>query len=155
MKLLLIPFVVAFLFASHANAQTLVDGSHPERISAIAEQFGSARLDRSPNGDPLIIGKLDSTVYIVEFSGCKDGTDCLSMRFRASYSRPGLSDVDMGSWNREQRFLKAFLDDTGDPVIHMSVNLVGGITEENVAAVFARWVDFVAEFENYIGWSRS
>ena len=147
------PIIAGLLFAFPAGAQgVLIDGSDPAGIARVAERYGSARLDRDPAGDPLVIGKLGETVYIIEFIGCDDGRDCLSMRFRASYSRPGLSDQEMGDWNREERFLKAFLDEEGDPVIHMSVNLVGGVTEPNLNAVFDRWTAFMGRFEDFIGW---
>lgn len=145
--------VAAFLCGGvQAADASLIDGSDPQAVVAIAERFGPARLDRDPDGNPLVIGKLDETVYIVEFFGCTGGVDCHAIRFRASYGQPGLSDQEMGEWNRDERFLKAFLDDAGDPVIHMSVNLTGGVSEAMLNAAFARWTSAAARFEDFIGW---
>lgn len=154
MRFAAVTVLLGLFMASPAAAQDyLIDGGEPAAIVRVAERYGTARLDRDPDGDPLMIGKLGETVYIVEFFGCDDaGNDCLSIRFRASYARPGLSEQDMNDWNRVERFLKAFLDDQGDPVIHMSVNLVGGVTEDALSAVFNRWTAFMRRFEEFIEW---
>lgn len=40
--------------------------------------------------------------------------------------------VDLDEWNRERYFTKAYMDNEGDPVLEMVVNLEGGITVANL-----------------------
>ncbi|MEZ5722580.1 MAG: YbjN domain-containing protein [Paracoccaceae bacterium] len=62
----------------------------------------------------------------------------------------------MNTWNAEKRFGKAFLDDEGDLVIEMNVNLWSGVSENNPQRdTFDWWRVVIESFEEYIGFEHA
>ena len=152
------PVLLASLLSAPlpATAQTLVDATNLDSILAIAKDYGTAELETDSTGDPMVSGTIGPTQYAVFFYGCTDGADCTTIQFMSSYVNPGAVDATaINSWNAEKRFGKAFLDDEGDPVIEMNVNLWSGVSENNLNDTFDWWRVVVESFEEYIGFEHA
>ena len=152
------PVLLASLLSAPlpVTAQTLVDATDLDSILAIAKDYGTAELEKDSTGDPMVSGTIGPTQYAVFFYGCTDGADCTTIQFMSSYVNPGAVDATaINSWNAEKRFGKAFLDDEGDPVIEMNVNLWSGVSENNLNDTFDWWRVVVESFEEYIGFEHA
>ena len=135
-----------------AAAQSLVDASEVQTIATVAREFGSVDVDTDSTGDPMLSGQMGETSYAVFFYGCTDGADCQTIQMMSSWVNPGEVNIDtVNTWNREKRFGKAYLDDEGDPVLEMNVNLFAGVSETNLSDTFDWWRVVLDVFEEYIG----
>ena len=78
------------------------------------------------------------------------------IKFDAGFSfddendRPLLEDIN--TWN-EDYFGKAGLDALGDPYVTIELNIVGGVTQKNLADTLAWWETTLQDFTDFIGWS--
>ncbi len=57
----------------------------------------------------------------------------------------------INNWNRTKRFGKAYLDNDGDPILVMTVNLDYGVTRDNLEDDFNWWTIAIKNFETWIG----
>ncbi|MEM9148544.1 MAG: YbjN domain-containing protein [Pseudomonadota bacterium] len=129
----------------------LVDGSDPAAILRAALAFGEAEFDTDGEGDPMIRGDVGGYRYVVFFYGCSEGQNCTGLLLRAAFVTLGQTEADMAEWNRTQRFGTAFLDEEGDPVLEMDLNLFGGVSPANLEDSFDWWRVIVGEFAKRIG----
>ncbi|WP_428547253.1 YbjN domain-containing protein [Profundibacter sp.] len=92
-----------------------------------------ASMDKDEQGDPKIISHVSDSDFFVYFWGCEDNKNCTSVMFKAAYDlKVGISALKINEWNQENRFAKAYIDDEGDPIIEMDVNLAyDGVGEKN------------------------
>ncbi len=139
--------VVLASVSSLAQAQDIVDATNPEEINNIARGYGSASLLKDNGGDPKIEGRIDGKGYSVYFYGCEDGKDCRSINLATGWASDGQYTIDeVNKWNRENRFVKAYIDDEGDPILEMDVNLHLGVTRDNLDKTFDWWSYMMGEF---------
>ncbi len=150
--------LAAFLLTgpAPATAQTLVDATQVDSIAAIAREYGEALVEKDNTGDPMISGQIARTNYIVFFYGCTEGADCTTIQFMSSYTNTdGVDAGVINTWNRDKRFGKAYLDDEGDPVVEMNVNLWSGVHENNLNDTFDWWRVVLESFEEHIGFEHA
>ena len=120
--------------------------SAPQKIVEIASSYGAAELTTDSLGDPLVRGELSGVPYDVYFFGCENGADCKNLQFRTGGEYQGVSEADVARWNREKRFGKTFLDNNGNLVLEMNLNLDFGVTQENLFDTFDWWRVVVDEY---------
>jgi hypothetical protein len=134
-----------------AQAQATLDGSNVDDILNIARGYGSANLETQSNGDPKISGKVEGVTYQVFFMNCTNNTNCEDLNFYAGFldNKPTLDVIN--AWNRDKRFGKAYLDSDLDAVIEFDLNLVHGVTKENLDAAFSLWTLILDQYTTYIG----
>lgn len=133
-------------------AQQLVTADPPERVLAIAQNYGEARMDTDSQGNPMIIGTISGIHYFGFFYGCdgKGGAGCDSLQLRASWTVGVVSLQTVNEWNRTRRFGKAYLEDDGDVVLEMEVNLDFGVTYENLNDTLDWWRIGITEFAEFL-----
>lgn len=134
------------LAGSPAYAVELVTAKSPSRILSIAKGFGSAKLDKDADGDPLIRGRIAGTQYNVHFYGCKDGRNCEDIQFMAGWTGYKVSPETLNRWNMERRYGTAYLDGDNDPILHMPVNLKHGVSQANLDDTFDWWKVALKDF---------
>ncbi|MEO0624972.1 MAG: YbjN domain-containing protein [Pseudomonadota bacterium] len=123
----------------------------PETVLAAARLFGAAEPATDPTGDPMIRAEISPYSYVIFFYGCTDGTDCSSLLLRAAFASSGTDHAQIGAWNRSKRFGTAFLDDDGDPVLEMGINLFGGVSQRNLEDSLDWWRVVLTDFASHIG----
>lgn len=131
-------------------AQSLITGADTDDILSAARTQGKAALTFQENSDPLINGEMYGLKYQIYFSNCMDDAPCEDLNFYLGFSdlKPDLSVIN--SWNRDKRFGRAYLDEMGDAVVEMDVDLVKGVTTEHLANQVAVWSQVMTEFAAYI-----
>lgn len=132
-------FALQLILPRQALAQNLVTAGNPEKILEIARGFGSAEMETDSDGSPRIRARMAGTLYTVFFYGCEDGKDCTTIQFWMYTDAPPNALVVVNNWNRDRRFGKAYLDDEGDVVVEMDVNLLGGVSAKNLDDTFDWW----------------
>lgn len=51
----------------------------------------------------------------------------------AGFKSPKASLNRINTWNKSKRYSRAYMDDDGDPVIELDLDLAGGVTKERIA----------------------
>ena len=135
-----------------AGECNLVFGKDTERILDVARGYGSARLTKDSDGDPMIVGRMSGTKYGILFYGCDKAEGCDRIQFVASWTDRGRKFrlQDLNWWNRTKQFGTAFLDEEGDPGILMTVNLAGGVPIGNLDETFDFWRIALKQFKREV-----
>jgi hypothetical protein len=136
-----------------AQAQTIVDGASVDEILNIARGYGSATLEKQSSGDPKISGKIEGVTYQVYFMNCTNNTDCEDLNFYAGFLDNKQTLEVINAWNRDKRFGKAYLDSDLDAVVEFDLNLVKGVTRDNLDAAFSLWSLILDQYTTYIGYN--
>ncbi|MBY5992484.1 YbjN domain-containing protein [Ferrimonas balearica] len=138
----------ALIMAAPAFSADLVDATNPSEIMNLARGFGSASLDTDGEGDPMIVGRINGTRYVIYFYGCDDGRRCREIQFNAAWGGTGVTLTDINEWNETTRYGKAYLDGDGDPNIEFTVNLHKGVSRDNLEDTIDWWKVAMETFED-------
>lgn len=122
-----------------ASATELITAEDPEVILAIIKGFGSGRLKKDSEGDPMIIGMVEGIKFGISFYGCKKGSDCDDVQFVAYFTDASLSLQKINDYNMRTRFGKVAIDGDGDLKVSMTVNLDYGVTRKNFEDTVTFW----------------
>lgn len=147
---------VAMTMAGAAHAQTLLDGNSLDDLLNIARGYGAADYEKQNNGDPMIRGKLDGLPYLILFHNCKDNKNCEDLNFYAGFTGldPNPTLEKLNEWNRDNYYIKAYIDKENDPVMEMDVNLASGIIKGNLESYFEVWKYMMTKYTDFIGFKR-
>ncbi|WJS84916.1 YbjN domain-containing protein [Paracoccus sp. TOH] len=147
----LVPLVLAALIqAPAAQAQVVGD---PEVIRLMMMDFGlPAEPSTDAAGDPLIDSRIDGTHFSVYFYQCEK--TCASIQFSAGFDLDApMTTEQVNQWNRDKRFGKVYLDETGDPFVEMDIGLAGeGIGRKNFEDALDTWRIVLSDFREFIDW---
>ena len=95
-------------------------------------------------------GGVNFSVYMYD---CHTGNRCASVQFSAGFDlNQGMTAGKINEWNRDKRYLKAYVDSEGDPYVQFDVNTSPGRTWTGFNDDFGVWVDILASFTQFIGW---
>lgn len=140
--------------AAHAadSAPALIDGNSTDDILNLARGYGSATLGTQDSGAPKISGKIEGQPYTIYFSSCDDKThkDCEDLDFYAGYLGIKPDQDKINGWNRDTRFARAYLDSDGDAGMDMDVNLVHGVSSDNMDSSMSLWAQLVKKFTAFV-----
>ena len=146
--------VGAVIFSS-SIAMAEITATNAQVVMKAMQDFGLvATLDKDSQGDPKISSRVSDTKFSVYFYGCENNDNCSSVLIKAGYDlNNGISALKINEWNREKRFVKAYIDDEGDPFIEMDVNLAyDGVGNKNFEDTLDWWRLLVEDFEEFIDW---
>ena len=137
--------------AGVAAAEDMLDATKVDAIRDVLSGWGSAELDKDPDGDPLVRGRIEGVAYSLVFYSCGvDSSGCKNVTFMAYFER-GEATVDlMNAWNSSRRFGKAFIDPDGDLALSMSVNLDGGVSRKNFDDTVDWWRAATSDFQSFM-----
>jgi hypothetical protein len=138
---------IALSLAAPAHAQML--GNTPQDIVSVAQSFGSAQMEASNNGQPMMTGTIEGNNYGILMYGCEDGA-CDSLQFFATFTTQRNGLTLLNQWNEDQRFGAAYVARSGSVILHWSVNIDFGISRQNFADSFDIWRLTLAEFNNHL-----
>ena len=143
-------FNIILLQPATLNASELIKSNNIDEIVKIARNYGSATKTVQPNGNPKIIGKIDNIPFSIRFRNCKSVEQCQDMNFRVGFMiKPSLDVIN--EWNRNKRFSKAYLDETGDVILEWDIIIYGGLTSENLDKNLSYWRLTLTQFTKHIG----
>jgi hypothetical protein len=148
--------IAAAGMALPAQAQT-VSARKPESLVGALQSAGySARLEKDGTGDPMIVSGVNGHPFRIVFYGCKANKDCATITFAAGFDKKSATSLDsINDWNRKNRFGRAYLDDEGDPILGMDIDLDdGGISALLFTDNLEFWTAVTGAFQKHIGWDK-
>jgi hypothetical protein len=146
----------AALSVASAQAEDLhKDGMTGPEVAAWLQKAGyKAELTKDDGGDPMINSAANGSTFKVYFYDCDTAkTRCKALQLSAGFDlKTPLTLEKINEWNRKNRYLKAYLDDEGDPYVQYDVNVNAGRTVEGLDDDFGVWTGMLDDFTTFIGW---
>ncbi|RWL82672.1 MAG: YbjN domain-containing protein [Mesorhizobium sp.] len=133
--------------AVRAEDAEILQTPDPATVLNIAKGFGSARMDKDDNGDPMIFGRVEGVKYLIYFYGCEDHENCKSLQFSTGYTDPLTAD-QANAWNAKYRWVKAYSGDGSN--FKMDVSFAGGITRANLEEQFSNWNAMAGNIRDFV-----
>ncbi|RZI55358.1 MAG: YbjN domain-containing protein [Zymomonas sp.] len=136
-------------------AAQMVRAQDPQSVLAAmkAGGYSDATLGKDGEGDPKISAKIDGTTFHVYFYNCTGNKACATVQFHAGYDlKKPIKLERINEWNRTHRFGRAYVDDEGDPILQMDLDLDdGGVSRLLFIDNLEFWSTVVSKFEQHIG----
>ncbi len=114
--------VMTFASATFAQDQRVVERISSAQMKSLVEMEGFPNVEI--DGDDDLIVRMQGYRIIIFVRG--NNYQQIKYRFAVGGTKFTLRDVN--EWNRSMTFSKAYLDNDGDPVLEMDVDLEGGVT---------------------------
>ncbi len=145
--------VVAATMAAATPAAAQVVASGDSIASVLRDRGYQAELTKDSDGDPMIRSGAGGSKFIILFMGCTNNKGCTSIQFYAGFKSSGSTSVGkMNDWNRTKRFARGYIDNDGDPVVEMDIDLdEGGMSRALFQDNLAVWVAALDAFKKHIG----
>jgi len=142
------------VLASPAQAQ-LVNPSDPELILSVASEAGleDGRIILAQDENPYLEVFHSDLKALILFMNCDDNhKNCKTLQYYMGFSDAEDVTLEMiNQWNRERRFGRAYIDDVGDPVVEMDVDLdFNGIPRRNLVESFSVWMELMDAFRDHL-----
>lgn len=131
-----------------------VDGMTGAEVVKWLQDGGyKAELTKDDTGDPMIKSAAGGVNFIIYFYDCTAKPRCKAIQFSASFDlKQPMSAAKINEWNTKNRYLKAYIDDEGDPYVQYDVNLNAGRTKAVLDDDFGVWTSMIDDFTTFIGW---
>ena len=156
MKLLLAgsALAMALTLVSAAAAEPL-DGVTARDVARVLQDKGyKAEISVDDTGDPQVKSAAEGVNFTVFFYGCNHGPRCTSLEFQSGFHvEGGLTAEKINGWNRDKRWLKAYLDNTNDPWCEIEFDAERGFSTEQLGAYIDIWDGMIPAFKTYIGFN--
>jgi hypothetical protein len=139
-----------------AEEPAMLSSISGEKLSALMQGWGyRAALSEDDYGDPTInsaASGLEFDIYFYECSEEKPKT-CTSIMMSVAFDEDEPMEASLvNSWNADNRFSRASIDDEGDPILEQDLSLEGGISSEALKLTLRGWEQSLADFAQHIGW---
>lgn len=137
--------------AARPAAQDPVLGLTPAEVRAwLMAKGATVEEPRTVEGQTLLQVNDGTTNWLIFFYGCDATGRCQDIQFAANVVAGGLSLDRINAWNREQRFVKAYLqsnlDGTPSAVLQFDVLLQPGLDAEQLNDPTVVWLELLARF---------
>ena len=121
-------FLLAFASASVANAQEsqIVETITSEQMRSLFHDQGFSNVEIDSDDDLIVRMQGYGILVFVR------GNNYSNIQYRFSVAGTSTTMRDVNDWNRSKKFTKAYLDNDGDPVLEMDVDLDGGVTWKRI-----------------------
>jgi len=131
--------------------QEAVAGLTPAEVRTwLTEKGATVEEPRTIEGQTLLRVNDGSTNWLIFFYGCDTAGRCQDIQFAANIVAGGLSLDRINAWNREQRFVKAYLqtnvDGTPSAVLQFDVLLLAGLGADQLNDPTVVWLELLARF---------
>ena len=133
-----------------------VRASDPQTIVEALQGAGfKAEVRKDGVGDPMIVSAHSGSEFRVIFYGCTANKNCATIQFLSGYEvKTPVTLARINEWNKTKRFARAVLDNEGDPIILMDVDLDdGGLSRALFIDNLEFWISLLDGFEDHIGYS--
>lgn len=116
----------------------------------LIEKGATVEEPRTIEGQTLLRVNDGSTNWLIFFYGCDATGRCQDIQFAANIVAGGLSLERINAWNREQRFVKAYLqsnvDGTPSAVLQFDVLLLAGLGVDQLNDPTVVWLELLGSF---------
>lgn len=135
------------------------DGLVQQQIEDILDTLAdrvSYQRDTDGAGDPMwrvedVESGLSFSLYVYDDDE-NTPDEYESLLARAGFDMPTPPTIwTINGYNQSKRFVRAFLDDDGDPYVEADLDLRGGVTEDTIVRFLARFIGIIVSFASWIG----
>lgn len=131
------------------------EGVTMEEVAAWLQSGGyQAQLKKTDAGEPYIASGAEGVNFDVYLDDCK-AKKCTSIEFTAGFTLDGGlkgGPAKINEWNRDKRWVRAYIDKDNDPWAEMDISVTPGRTWDAVDDDFATWRVMLDHFKTFIGW---
>jgi hypothetical protein len=110
--------------------------------------------DPTTPGDQIVSSGADGVSWDVYLYGCMgvgDDRRCSSIQYAAGWSGLNVSPDKVIGWDRDKRYVRAYIDNRGHVWGEYDVDISPGGTWEQLAHSLEQWRSGVADFKAYVG----
>jgi hypothetical protein len=153
----MVKFVLAgalALAAASPAAAASVQAENPQSIVKALQDAGyQAQLGTDSAGDPMVTSAVSGTQFRILFYNCTANKNCKTVNFLRGWDLDKAMQLDaINKFNAENRFVRAYLDKEGDPMLAMDVDLDdGGMSDALFIDNVEFWATLLGSFERHIG----
>jgi hypothetical protein len=141
---------VALSFAVPAAAQ-MVSAKDPQTLVRALQAKGFQAKLETAGGEPAIVSGAGGFKFSIFFENCTDGRACTTVSFFTGFTDLKATLPQVNEWNQTKRFIRAYVDREGDPVMRMDVDLDhAGIATVNFGEYLDIWTSLVPEFVTFL-----
>jgi hypothetical protein len=160
MKLRLLAFAIAGILAAApcraAEMKVVPDGGMTiEEVAAWLQNAGyKAEIKKADKGDSYITSGAEGVNFDIYLDDCK-AKRCGSLEFTAGFTVDGGlkgGTAKVNEWNRDKRWVRAYLDKDNDPWAEMDISLTPGRTFAAIDDDFSIWRTMLDAFKTFIDW---
>jgi len=128
-------------------------GMTVEEVLAFVKSAGfDAKIEKTDDGEPYVTTSKDGINFDIDLYDCERGK-CRAIQFLASFDlKEPLSAAKANEWNMTKRYVRVYLDKTGDPVFAYDANVAPGGTYEALQDDLDVFLQFIPEMLEHIGW---
>ena len=113
-----------------------------------------AAIVTAKDGTKNIKTAVDGSDVLVDMYDCNSTQKCPSIQFAVGFETKGESNATkMNDFNRDNRWIRTYVDNKGDSWIAMDVDLYPGGTKEGLDDQFTVFHDLLVSFKKYISWT--
>ena len=107
--------------------------------------------NRSGGAATAIRASADGTPFAIYLYDCKKDR-CASMQYAASFpAGQGLSLARINAWNRQSRYVRAYLDASGRVFGEYDVDIAPGLNQKALDHSLKRWRSALIRFRLFVG----
>jgi hypothetical protein len=146
-------FFAAGMAAVQPAAAQNVTAADPQSVAAVLRAEGlQVEVKTDKDGDPLLVSSIgENQKFSVYFYNCTNHANCETVQFYAGYSETKMNTAKLNDWNRTKRFGRAYIDQVGDPVVEMDIDLAaGGMSRALFKDNFEFWKTLMSQFSKFI-----
>lgn len=117
---------------------------------------GEVLPDPTTPGDQIVRTSADGVNFDIYFYGCTSDAPphhrCDSMQYAAGWDNSGGVDVErINQWNRENRFIRAYISRKGMVFGEMDIDITPGVNYSALNRSLDRWRSAIARFRSSLG----
>jgi len=153
-RILLAAVACLALAGGVAEARPIPDkGMTVEEVAAWLRAAGfEPKIEKAADGEPYVHSSSQGVNFNIDLYDCAEGR-CRALQFVASFDmKEPLPAAKANEWNKKKRYLRAYLDENGDPTFVYDANLAPGGTYEALQDDLDIFVQFLPEVLEHIGW---
>lgn len=124
-----------------------------EEVAAFLKSAGfEARIEKGSDGAPYVTSMASDINFDVDLYDCDAGR-CRALQFVASFDlKAPLGAEKANAWNLSKRYIRVYLDQSGDPIFAYDANVAPGGTYEALQDDLDVFTQFLPEMLEHIGW---
>jgi hypothetical protein len=144
--------IVFALCSSAASARDLPPGGMTidDVVSWLQDAGYGAEIRTDSTGDRNVYSSANGNNFHIYLYDCKSGR-CGSFQFSSGYDTNGAHNaVEINTWNRNNRWVRAYVDQVNDPWVRYDIDLTPGGTYELLNDEFSIWRVALGNFRKAI-----
>ena len=140
------------LCSSAASAREIPKGglTVDQVVSWLQSAGYKAEVQKNSDGEANVYSAAEGTGFHIFLYDCKKSF-CGSIQFSVGFDTKGsFNTTQLNTWNRKNRWVRAFLDDSNDPWLEYDVDLTPGGTYEILDDEFTIWRGQLKKFAEMV-----